>query len=249
MDCLAQAMTLSGIIYCSSSSNCASMLLQPGLEPAECPNYSTCGRATRLTPDEEVELIRVRQEQQAQQAQRQRRAQQQYQHQQEVWRTTRRQLALEMLLRRGCPQTPEQYIPSETFEQMTQTIAQLQLQLAQFEGSYIPPEGTIAHRYWVHRSYASYPYNKLMAPSALFAPAQEEQNVRMIHLSRDDDPRNLEARKGITRMQQLVAIRSQLQLAQAALDQAVILAEAAIEPYWAEPTESVSVNSSSNAND
>jgi hypothetical protein len=143
-----------------------------------------------------------------------------------------------MLLRRGCPQTPEQYIPSGTFQQLTQTIAQLQQQLTtQFQGTYIPPEGTIAHRYWVHRGYASYPYNKLMAPSALFAPAQEEQNVRMIHLSRDDDPRNLEARKGITRMQRLMAIRSQLQLAQTALNQAVILAEAAIEPYGVDSIE------------
>jgi len=219
---------------CGFGFDCASMLLQPGLQPAECPNYSTCGRATRLTPDEEVELVRVRQEQQAQQILQQRRAQQQYQHQQEIWRTTRRQLATEMLLRRGCPQALQQYIPGETLQQMTETIAQLQQQLtAQFQDSYIPPEGTVAHRYWVHRGYASYPYNKLMAPSALFAPAQEEQNVRMIHLSRDDDPRNLEARKGITRMQRLTAIRSKLQLAQAALDQAIELAEATIEPYWA----------------
>lgn len=64
-----------------------------------------------------------------------------------------------------------------------------------------------------------------MAPSTLFAPAQEEQNVRMIHLSRDDDLRKLEARKGITRMRRLMAIRSQLQLAQAALDQAIKLVE------------------------
>jgi hypothetical protein len=222
---------------CGFGFDCASMLLQSGLEPIECPNYSICGRATRLTPDEEVELIRARQEQQDQQAQRCR-VQQQYQYQQEVWRTTRRQLALEMLLRRGCPQTPQQYIPSETFQQLTQAIAQLQQQLTtQFQDSYIPPEGTIAHRYWVHRGYNNYPYNKLMAPSALFAPAQEEQNVRMIHLSRDDDPRNLEARKGITRMQRITAIRSQLQLAQAALDQAIELAEAAIEPYGVDSIE------------
>jgi hypothetical protein len=62
----------------------------------------------------------------------------------------------------------------------------------------------------------------------MFAPAQEEQSVRMIHLSRDDDPRNLEARKGITRMHRLVAICEQLQFAQVAVMEAIALAQAPV---------------------
>lgn len=222
---------------CGFGFDCGSMLLQPGLEPGECPNYVTCGRATRLMPDEEIELIRVRQVRQAEAEQRRQQAQQEFIQRQEIWRTTRREIAQEMLMQRGCPQTPQQYIPDETFARLTEAIAQLQAELNEFEGAYIPPEGTIAHRYWVNRGYASYPYNKLMAPSAMFAPAQEEQAVRMIHLSRDDDPRNVEARKGITRMQHLIEIREQLHLAQAALEAALVLAQAAIESYPLEPNE------------
>lgn len=222
------------------------MLLQPGLEPGECPNYTTCGRATRLTPDEEIELIRARQVQRDELRRRSRQAQREQALRREVWRTTRRQIALEMLMQRGCPQTPQQFVPSETFEQLTEAIAQLQAQLTQFEGSYIPPEGTIAHRYWVHRGYASYPYNKLMAQRAMFAPAQEEQAVRMIHLSRDDDPRNIEARKGITRMHHLIAIRGQLQVAQAAVAEAIALAAATIEPFGVEQPKPDGSSSSEN---
>lgn len=228
---------------CGFGFDCASMLFQPGLEPEECPNYTTCGRATRLTPDEEIELVRVRQVQQETAQRRSRRSRQEYALRQEVWRTTRRQIALEMLMQRGCPQTPQDYIPNTVFDQLTEAIAQIQTQLAQFEGTYIPPEGTIAHRYWVHRGYGSYPYNKLMAQTAVFAPAQEEHEVRMIHLSRDDDPRNLEARKGITRMHRLLAIREQLQLAQTALTEAISLTQASVEPFGVEPSETVGYNS------
>lgn len=223
------------------------MLLQPGLEPAECPNYTTCGRATRLTPDEEIELVRVRQVEQEEAARRSRRTRQEYARQEEVWRTTRRQIAIEMLMQRGCPQTLQQCLPDETFAQLTQTIAQLQAQLAEFEGAYIPLEGTIAHRYWVHRGYGSYPYNKLMAERAMFAPAQEEHEVRMIHLSRDDDPRNLEARKGITRMHRLIAIREQLQLAQFAVAEAIALAQASVEPFGVAPELSDDISDLSNS--
>jgi hypothetical protein len=36
------------------------MMLQPGLEAKDCPNYETCGSVSELTPEEEVDLIRVR---------------------------------------------------------------------------------------------------------------------------------------------------------------------------------------------
>lgn len=216
-------------------------MLQPDLKPGECPNYATCRRSTQLTPDEEIELIRVRQVQREEQERRRRRAQQEYELRQEVWRTTRREIALEMLMRRGCPQTVEQYIPNQTFEQLVEAIAQLQEQLAQFEGAYIPPEECIVHRYWVNRGYARYPYNKLMASTTVFPAVEQERRgwTRVIHLSNDDDPRNLEARKGITRMHRLTEIRSQLQTAQAAIAQAIELTGMMVEPYWAESEEEV----------
>jgi hypothetical protein len=127
---------------CGFGFECGSTLLQPGLEPGECPNYVTCGRATRLTLDEEIELIRVRQVQQEETERRSHQAQQEQARRQEVWSTTRRQIALERLMQRGCPQTVEQYIPNDTFEQLNQAIAQLQAQLTEFEGTYIPLEGT-----------------------------------------------------------------------------------------------------------
>lgn len=115
---------------CGFGFDCGSMLLQPGLEPGECPNYTTCGRATRLTPDEEIELIRVRQVQHEERQRRtpsvlrssSRQSQREQALRQEVWRTTRRQIALEMLMQRGCPQTPQQYIPNELFEQLSEAI-------------------------------------------------------------------------------------------------------------------------------
>lgn len=211
-------------------------MLQPGLEPAECPNYTTCGRASQLTPDEEVELVRVRQVQREYQERRRRRVQQEYEQRQEVWRTTRREVALEMLMRRGCPQSIQRYISTDTFEQLAGAIAQLQEQLTQMEEAYIPPEGCIVHRYWVNRGYARYPYNKLMAPNPVFPAVEQEQRerTRVIHLSNDDDLRNLEARKGITRMYRLIEIRAQLQVALAAIGEAIALAQLEIEPYWAE---------------
>jgi hypothetical protein len=66
-------------------------------------------------------------------------------------------------MRRGCSQTVQQYVSDDTFEQLMGAIAQLQEQLASLDGTYIPPEGCIAHRYWVNRGYARYPYNKLRA--------------------------------------------------------------------------------------
>lgn len=225
-------------------------MLQPGLEPGECPNDATCGRATRLTPDEAIDLMRVRQVQREDQEHRRRRAQQTDEQRQAVWRTTRRAIALELLRRRGCPQTVQQDIPDDTFEQLVGTTAQLQAQLARFEGTYIPPEGTIAHRYWVHRGYASYPDNKLMALSAIFPAVEQDQreHTSIIHLSHDDDPRHMEVRKGVTRMHRLMAIRSLLQVAQNALAKAIAMAEASVEPSWAESGGQASSRSSSENN-
>lgn len=45
---------------CAFGFSCAAMMIQPGLTAEDCPNRETCGVLTELTPEEEVELIRVR---------------------------------------------------------------------------------------------------------------------------------------------------------------------------------------------
>ncbi|UBF30145.1 hypothetical protein K9N68_39055 (plasmid) [Kovacikia minuta CCNUW1] len=59
-----------------------------------------------------------------------------------------------------------------------------------------------------------------MAPTTVFPAVEQDrwERTRVIHLSNDDDSRNLEARKGMTRMHRLIEIRSQLQMAQAAIN-------------------------------
>lgn len=74
-------------------------MLQPGLDAGDRENYVTCGSATRLTPEEEFELIRWR-EVQAQERQ------EQWERQREIIRVNRHACALMMLVSRGCPQTP-----------------------------------------------------------------------------------------------------------------------------------------------
>jgi hypothetical protein len=187
-----------------------------------------------LTEDELVELVRVREVAQG----RQRRAAARYR---EQWVTSRRQIALQLLQERGRPQQAVDYIPDAVFDQLHQQIAQLQTQLQRLEQPYLPPEGTIVHRYWVNRRYARYAYNKLMALRPVF-PAVEQhkrQWTRVIHLSKDDDLRNLEARKGITRQQRLLSIREALEQAQAALQAALELTEQPVEPYWSASWEDV----------
>ena len=44
---------------CGFGFSCASMMMQPTLEPKDCPNWETCGRVQEYTPDEEIALQRV----------------------------------------------------------------------------------------------------------------------------------------------------------------------------------------------
>lgn len=76
------------------------------------------------------------------------------------------------------------------------------------------------HPYSVKRGKNSYSYNKLSAQQNIFNSAEGHTNVRVIHLSRSDDPRNLEARKGIERRNYLNWIRTLLNVAERAVAQA-----------------------------
>lgn len=188
---------------CGLGFDCASMMLQPGIDPGFCLNYDTCGAAIKLTPDEEIELIRVR-EIQAQQRQ------QEYERIQERFRTTRRQAAVMMLMSRGCPSSAESLGVDAKIQEIAACIEQLHHQLNHLEGQYIAPPGCEVHHYNVKRPSGVYGYNKLTASEPIFEPSSKQEKVRVIHLSHDYDPRNLQARLGIERRNQLTRVRTLL---------------------------------------
>jgi hypothetical protein len=209
---------------CGFGLNCADMMLQHGLEPVDCPNYQTCGSASELTPDEEVELIRVREiERQVRAAEYQEARQQLERIRESIW-MSRRSAAIEMLLSRGCSQTLESFGVNDSLTSIEQRIQTFRTCVEQFTTNrYIAPDNCEAHRYNVKRPYGTYWYNKLTSPEPIFEPAEEECKVKVLHLSHDDDPRNLEGRRGIERRNRLHLAETKLQVAAAALEEAIAL--------------------------
>lgn len=202
---------------CGFGFSCATMMMQPGLEAGNCPNYETCGSVTELTEEEEVELIRVRVIERQE-------AQVEWERYQETIRLNRRQAAMMMLLSRGCSQNLESLGISARITAVEEQLEQLRSFLTQYEGPYIAPEEVEAHRYNVKRPGGIYWYNKLTAKRAIFEPSEQQQKVKVIHLSHDDDPRNLEGRLGIERRNRLLQIKRQLEIAETALQQAAAMA-------------------------
>lgn len=89
---------------CGFGFSCTAMMMQPGLEPEDCVNYKACGSASQLTPEEEIELIRVREIQRQEAEIRWQENIQQWEQIQERIRVSRRSAAIAMLMQRGCPQ-------------------------------------------------------------------------------------------------------------------------------------------------
>ncbi len=203
---------------CGLSFSCALMMQQPGLEPRDCPNYRACGSEIALTSDEQLELIRVR-EQSAQELQRS------WEERQERVRVSRHQAATLMLRMRGCPQTLQSLGVTDPLDEIAAQLEDLRSRLSTIEreDQYIAPEGCEAHRYNVKRGRKIFWYNKLTANSACFEPVERQDRVRTIHLSHDDDPRNLEGRLGVDRRNKLTQVRTQLQVAAAAIAEALVL--------------------------
>lgn len=188
---------------CTFGFSCSTMMLSPGLTAEDCPNRETCGILTELTPEEEVELICIRQvewEQREAEAERIR----------EVIRVNQRQAAAMMLRARGCSQTPESLGVTEALAQVESRLDQLRAQLSQYEEIYIAPTDCELHHYNVKRPRGTYEYNKLTAGTPIFEPSEKETKVRVIHLSHDDDPRNLEGRAGIERRNKLLSLTARL---------------------------------------
>ena len=130
-----------------------------------------------------------------------------------------------MLMSRGCPQSIDSLGVSEAIASVESRLSQLWLQLGEYEGEgvYIAPPGCEVHGYNVKRPSGTYFYNKLTAETAIFEPSKKRQKVRVIHLSHDDDARNLEAREGIERRNKLLRLVSKLTQAEQLLS--TVLAE------------------------
>lgn len=206
----------------------------PGLEAEHCPNWVTCGRAQNYDPEEEIELLRslggeVR-----------------------SLRLSRYGLALLMLRLRGCHQTVESYGLASEIEEITAISDVLLQTVVSYDDGYIAPEGVEAHRYNVKRPGFGwnedgervpirkvYWYNKLMATQAVFEPSEEEHRVRTIHLSKDEDPRNIEGRLGIERRNRLQQIQTRVQAAKALLEEARDIAAAPIDNVLANSIDEV----------
>ena len=192
---------------CSYGFSCASMLLQPGLTAEDCPNKDICGTIIQLTEEEEAELYAARMENNCR-----------------VVRTVMMspQRAAQRLLRdRGCPQTAETIGIEESTVALIDAISQCQELVAELTSSYVAPPGVEAHRYLVKRPYGTYQYNKLTSKSAIFPPQQEDTEVKVLHLSRDTDPRNILGRSGIERRNRVLFLKTQIEKATELLSKAM----------------------------
>ncbi|MEO1375030.1 MAG: hypothetical protein AAFW70_12055 [Cyanobacteria bacterium J06635_10] len=211
---------------CGLGFDCASMMIQPGIDPADCLNYQTCGSAYELTPDEQLELIRIREREQEE-------AQQERERIRERILISRKQAARMMLMSRGCPQSLDSMGITDTITNLNEQLSQLSQALSEAtQDQYIPPQGVEVHRYNVKRSGKVFDYNKLMAGEAIFKPVEKTREVRrngrkimisvgavrMIHLSKDDDARNIVARESIDMRNKILRIETLLKNAQKLID-------------------------------
>lgn len=191
---------------CGFGLSCASMMLQPGLEPGDCPNYEVCGASYEIQRDEEVRLY-YRPPERAEAPP------------ESMWMSAREIAAL-MLMQRGNPQRLDSFDVGQQLEQLQQGLARVRSRHDALEGQYIAPVGSAVQTYLVKRGYANYQYNKLAHPDAIFAPEKKRVYVKVIHLSRNDDPRNIEGRLGVARCRALLEAKRQLEKAQQALAEA-----------------------------
>lgn len=213
--------------------DCASMMIQPGIDPGDCLNYQTCGSAYELTPDEQLELIQIR-EREREEAQRER------ERIEERILISRKQAARMMLMSRGCPQSLDSLGITDVITGLEEQLSHLSQKLLEAtQEQYIPPLGVEVHKYNVKRGKKIFEYNKLMAGEAIFRPIEKTREVRrngikiminvevvrMIHLSRDEDARNIVARESIELRNKLSKVETLLKNAQQMINEASDLME------------------------
>lgn len=210
---------------CGLGFSCASMMQQVELRLEDCPNVGVCGMAQRLEPDAEFELVRGGSAGGV-----------------ETFSVTRQEAAIMMLMRRGCPQPVSFFGLNEQVATLSEQLNQLTNDIAHYESHYIAPTGVEAVSYSVKwergmketpeglvPDIREYWYNKLMSQTAIFAPAEQTRSVKVIHLSKNHDPRNVEGRQGVERRNQLTQIATQLRIAESAIAKARELASTAAE--------------------
>ena len=201
---------------CGLGFSCASMMQQVELRVEDCPNVDVCGMAQRLEPDAEFELVRGSSAGGV-----------------ESFSVTRQEAAIMMLMRRGCPQPASSFGIDEHIATLNEQLSQLTGDIARYEGHYIASIGVEAVSYSVKwergmketpeglvPDIREYWYNKLMSQRAIFAPAEQTRSVKVIHLSKNHDPRNIEGRQGVERRNQLNQIATQLRIAEGAIAKA-----------------------------
>jgi hypothetical protein len=188
---------------CGLSFNCAALLQQPELKPGTCPNYHICRTATDRPDDEFFELAIAP----------------------HPIQVNAIEAATLMLRMRGNPQSPESLGLWESFDQLDNLLEDLQQKLQQIEqqAGYIAPEGCEVHRYNVKRPAGIYEYHKLASTQPMFEPSWEDNAVKVVHLSREGDPRVRSARTGIARRNQLLKTKTLLNNARALLEAATEL--------------------------
>jgi hypothetical protein len=224
---------------CRIGFSCAAMMQQPGLEATVCPNRSTCNAMVHFQPTQRATLVRVGGQGAGVEA---------------SLTLSRQEAALLMLMDRGCPQTPNDFGVLTLIDQAIAHLTTLRSTIeSTYQDGYIAPEGCEVHEYNVKRPKTVYErdtdtgdlqaytvrmpyyYNKLAAPRAIFEPAIEPGPVKVIHLSHDDDPRNLEARRGIERRNRLMMLRSRLRNVEQGLRDALTALQRPMEVMVEEP--------------
>lgn len=190
---------------CAYGFNCAAMMQTPGLETDDCPNKDVCGIICELTEDERIELNRVR-EQQAEQA-----------------RVSQREAAELLLMMRGSPQSVESLGVSEAVNQVNQKLREVRRATRNYRHCFIAPPECEVHVYNVKRPWGTYWYTKLSAQQPIFEPSTRDNNVRVVHLGKEDDQRHVLAREGIERRNQLLAARTKLERIKSELQEVLAL--------------------------
>ena len=194
-------------IQCAYGFSCASMMLQPGLTAEDCPNQEVCGTIRSLTEEERAELQMARIEGNRRII--------------ESVKVSPSYAARILLNCRGLPQSSDSLGIAESIAQLKQKIAEIEERVEQTTDLYVAPPAVEAHRYSVKRPSAEYFYNKLASPKPIFPPQVKDTKVKALHLSHDTDARNISARLGIERRNQLLALKTQIDNATEVLDRSL----------------------------
>lgn len=190
-------------------------MLSPGLAAENCPNHEVCGLISELAPEEEVELIRIRQHER--------------ERIQELILVDQRGAAKMMLASRGCPQSLEAMRIPEAITEIEAKLIELRTRLEQFEGEYIAPFQCELHSYNVKRPWGTYGYFKLSSEIAIFEPSEKQEKVKVIHCSKEGDPRHTVAQEGIERRNKLSHLSSRLIQIKDALNEVLASIEPSLE--------------------